>query len=167
MKSISLAHATKLTSPNPLTLICTEKPDGSTNLAAVSWWTYLSFHPGMIAYAMSEASYSGELVRLTKKGILTVPGAEIAEAVMGCGSTSGRNVNKAEQFHIELTDVPDSSIRIPVHSCVAIEYTMKEYHKVGDHYLYICQVEQVYAQEEEQPLFAWSGYKELHPVRKA
>jgi len=41
MKEITLAGAAKISSPNPVTIVCTQKPDGSTNLAAVSWWTYL------------------------------------------------------------------------------------------------------------------------------
>lgn len=51
MKKINLPQAAKLTSPNPVTLVCTQKPDGSTNLATVSWWPYLSFDPNMIVYA--------------------------------------------------------------------------------------------------------------------
>ena len=91
MKQIKLPQAAVLTSPNPVTVVCTEKPDGTTNLATVSWWTYLSFNPGMIAYAMAKTSYSGEMVRRNSEVIVTVPGAEIAEAVMGCGSTTGRD----------------------------------------------------------------------------
>lgn len=48
MKKIDLPFASKLTSPNPVSLVCTQKPDGSTNLATVSWWNYLSFNPNMI-----------------------------------------------------------------------------------------------------------------------
>jgi len=36
MEKINLPKAARLTSPNPVTLVCTEKPDGTTNLAAVS-----------------------------------------------------------------------------------------------------------------------------------
>ena len=32
MKEITLPKASKLTSPNPVTVVCTQKPDGSTNL---------------------------------------------------------------------------------------------------------------------------------------
>lgn len=39
MKKINLAQASALTSPNPVTVVCTERPDGGANLAAVSWWT--------------------------------------------------------------------------------------------------------------------------------
>lgn len=165
MEKINLVKASQLTSPNPVTVVCTQKPDGSTNLATVSWWTYLSFNPNMIAYAMAKPSYSGEMVRQNKQVILTVPGAEIAQAVLGCGSTTGRNTDKANKFNIQLTSVEGSPIQIPVHSRVAILCHLKEYHEVGDHYLYICDVQQVYANEAEEALFAWNGYSQLRPAK--
>lgn len=108
MEKITLPQAAGLTSPNPVTIVCTQKPDGSTNLATVSWWTYLSFNPSMIAYAMAKTSYSGEMVRNNQKVILTIPGAEIADAVMGCGSTTGRDTDKIAKFGIEMQEVTDS-----------------------------------------------------------
>ena len=165
MKKINLPQDSRLTSPNPVTVVCTEKPDGSTNLATVSWWTYLSFNPNMIAYAMAKTSYSGEMVRNNRKVILTIPGAEIADAVMGCGSTTGRDTDKVSKFNIELKAVEGSAIQIPVHSRVAIVCSLKEYHEVGDHYLYICDVEQVYGDESEEALFAWNGYSQLRPAK--
>ena len=165
MKKINLPQASRLTSPNPVTMVCTEKPYGSTNLATVSWWTYLSFNPNMIAYAMAKTSYSGEMVRNNRKVILTIPGAEIADAVMGCGSTTGRDTDKVSKFNIELKAVEGSAIQIPVHSRVAIVCSLKEYHEVGDHYLYICDVEQVYGDESEEALFAWNGYSQLRPAK--
>ncbi len=161
MKKITLPQASVMTSPNPVTLVCTERPDGSTNLATVSWWTYLSYNPEMIAYAMAKTSYSGEMVRDNGKVILAVPGAEIVEEVMGCGSTTGRDTDKAEKFGIDLTPVEGSAIKVPVHSKVAIQCSLKEYHEVGDHYLYICDVEKVYGNEDEKALFAWDGYARL------
>ena len=165
MEKINLPKAAGLTSPNPVTIVCTEKPDGTTNLATVSWWTYLSFNPSMIAYAMAKTSYSGEMVRTNKKVILTIPGAEIAEAVMGCGSTTGRDTDKVGKFGIEMAEVEGSTIKIPAHSRVAIQCSLKEYHEVGDHYLYVCDVEQVYGDETEEALFAWNGYSKIAPAK--
>jgi len=165
MEKINLPKAAQLTSPNPVTIVCTEKPDGTTNLATVSWWTYLSFNPNMIAYAMAKTSYSGEMVRNNKKVILTIPGAEIAETVLGCGSTTGRDTDKVQRFGVELAEVEGSSIKIPAHSRVAIQCSLKEYHEVGDHYLYICNVEQVYGDESEEALFAWNGYAKIAPAK--
>lgn len=107
------------------------------------------------------AIFSGEMVRNNQKVILTIPSTEIADAVMGCGSTTGRNTDKASKFGIELAGIEGSDIKIPVHSRVAIQCSLKEYHEVGDHYLYICDVEQVYGNEAEKALFAWNGYSKV------
>lgn len=166
MEQINLPKASSLTSPNPVTLICTQKPDGSTNLATVSWWTYLSFNPSMIAYAMAKTSYSGEMVRNNKKVILTIPGAAIKDAVMGCGMSTGRDTDKIAKQGVEMRDIPGSAIQIPKHSRVAIQCALKEYHEVGDHYLYICDVEQVFADESEEALFAWNGYAVIDTAKQ-
>ena len=165
MEKISLPMASKLTSPNPVTLVCTKKPDGTTNLATVSWWTYLSYKPGMIAYAMAKTSYSGERVREERKVVLTIPGAEIAEAVLGCGMSTGRDTDKIAKLGIEMQEIPDCDIQIPLHSRVAIQCGLKEYIETGDHYLYICQVEQVFGNEAEEAVFAWDGYAKIRPAK--
>lgn len=158
MNKINLPQAAKLTSPNPVSLVCTQRPDGGTNLATVSWWTYLSYNPNMIAYAMAKTSYSGERVRESKKVILTIPSEEIAEEVMKCGMSTGRTTDKAKEYGIELQDIPNSDIKIPVHSTVAIKCSLKEFIETGDHYLYICSVEDVYANTDKKSVFAWNGY---------
>lgn len=165
MEKITLPKASNLTSPNPVTIVCTQKPDGKTNLATVSWWTYLSYNPGMIAYAMAKTSYSGEMVRNNKKVILTIPGAEIADEAMGCGVSTGRDTDKIVKLGIEMQEIPGSEIQIPLHSRVAIVCSMKEFLEVGDHYLYICDVEQVYGNEAEEALFAWNGYAQLRTAK--
>ena len=165
MKEIGLPQAAGLTSPNPVSIVCTQKPDGSTNLATVSWWTYLSYNPNMIAYAMAKTSYSGEMVRDNKKVILTIPGAEIADAVIGCGSTTGRNTDKIAKFGIAMQEVPGSEIQIPLHSRLAIKCSLKEFVETGDHYLYICDVEDVYGNDKEDAVFAWNGYSQIRPAK--
>lgn len=37
---------------------------------------------------------------------------------------------------------------------------------ISDHYLYICDVEQVYGEEAEEALFAWNGYSQLRPAKQ-
>lgn len=165
MKEITLAGAAKISSPNPVTIVCTQKPDGSTNLAAVSWWTYLSYNPNMIAYAMAKTSYSGEMVRQNKKVILTIPSDKIADVVMECGSSTGRNTDKITKFGVKMKVLPDRDISVPEYSALAIVCKLKEYIETGDHYLYICNVEKVYSDEQEKAVFAWNGYSQIMAVR--
>lgn len=161
MQKMNLPKASIMTSPNPLSLVCTKREDGDTNVATVSWYTYLSFNPGMVGFAMAKTSYSGEMVRKNKKVILTIPGSELEELVVKCGSTTGRNINKVEEFNIPLESIDDCDIKIPINSKVAIEMTLKDYIEVGDHYLYICNVDNVYGDESKQALFAWNGYSKI------
>ena len=167
MNKINLPMASKITSPNPVALVCTKRENEKTNIATVSWWTYLSYAPNMIAYAMAKTSYSGETVRQTKKVVLTIPSDKIIPAVLGCGSTTGKNTNKVEKFSIKLQKLPDSEIEIPQNSCLAIVCTLKEFIEVGDHYLYICNVQSVYSDNNETPVFAWNGYGEINAAKKA
>lgn len=164
MEKILISRAAQLTSPNPITLVCTETPEGRTNLAAVSWWMYASFNPRMICFAMQKASYSGEMVRQSKRVFLAMPGAEIADAAFKCGTVSGRDRDKAKEFGIELQAMPDSAIRIPTHTRLAFECALADTREAGDHYLYICDVNNIYADESRQQIFAWEGYASLRPL---
>lgn len=88
MKKIDLPFASKLTSPNPVSLVCTRKPDGSTNLATVSVELPL-LQSQYDRFCYGKTSYSGELVRSNHQVVLTIPGSSLAQAVMHCGSCSG------------------------------------------------------------------------------
>ena len=167
MKKLSLIEASRFTSPNPVSLICTRTPSGVTNLGTDSSWPLLSLEPEMIGFAMMKPSYTGEMVRESRQVVLTVPGEALAKQVMQCGSSTGRTRDKAKDFHVALTDIPDSNIQIPVHSVVAMQCELREYVEVGDHYFYICHVKNVYANEDETPLFAWKGYARVAPAKEA
>ena len=104
------------------------------------------------------------MIRKNKKVILSVPGEEIAGAVLGCGSTSGRNTDKIAKFNIELDEINGCDIKIPLHSRLALVCDLKEFIETGDHYLYICNVTNVFGNEAEKALFAWNGYSKIRPA---
>lgn len=165
MEPITLAKASLYSSPNPVTVVCTQKPDGKVNLATVSWWTYLSYNPNMVAFAMAKTSFSGEMMRRNKKAVITIPGTALADTVLGCGMTTGRDTDKVSKFGVALQTVEGCPIQIPQHSRLAVLCSLKETVETGDHYLYICQAEQVYADEKEEALFAWNGYSQIRPAK--
>lgn len=164
MRKISLPKASVLTSPNPVTLICTKRDDGATNLATVSWYTHLSYNPEMLCYAMAKTSFSGEMMRKYHKAILTIPGEELKDLVFKCGTSTGRNIDKVKEFNVKMESVEGSDIKVPTHSKVAILLSLVEFKEVGDHYLYICKVDSVYETENEKALFAFNGYSKIDVV---
>lgn len=161
MKQITISEAQKNTSPNPISLICANTPDGNTNLTAISWWTYLANHPPMMGFAISKKSYTGELLAQNGQAILSIPGNSIAKEAFQCGCSSGRNINKAKEFGIALIG---ETIKFPLHSKLAFICKLKDTHIVGDHIFYICEVEDILYNETEQQLFSWDGYSKLAPL---
>ena len=56
MNKINISNAPAYTSPNSMTLICTEKPDGSTNLATLAFWAFASTNPGKIMFSLNKGT---------------------------------------------------------------------------------------------------------------
>jgi len=163
MERITISEAQKYTSPNSISLICAETPDGATNLTAVSWWTYLANCPPMIGFAINKKSYTGELILRTGCAVLSIPGETIAEGAFKCGCVSGRDSNKAQEFGIDLTETP---IKFPIYSKLAFICLLEGSVDVGDHTFYICKVDEIFYNDSERQLYAWNGYSKLAPLVK-
>ena len=167
MNEIKFAQVTGMTSPNPLTLVCTKKEDGTTNLSTISWWMPLSFNPNLFAVAINHGSHGGDRLRETGEAVLVIPAVGSEGFIFGCGSKNGKEINKAKEFGIDLKSIEGTDIQIPAHSTAAVIGKLKSYEETGDHNLYILEVTKAYGDEAETPLFAWKGYAEVAPAAKA
>lgn len=166
MKEISVASAFRLSSPNPLVLVCTNKADGRPNLAPVSFMMYASFHPPMLAFAMGKAKNSGENLRRTGKAVLAAPGVSLREAAMAYGKMSGSSTDKLAAHPIALQRLPESDISIPEDTRVAFLVSLAQTVEAGDHYLYLCSIDKIYGDETTPALLAWEGYAKLAPAQE-
>ena len=164
MKALNIMEATVYTSPNPLTLICSQNEDGTTNLAPICFVSYLSFNPPMVGFATGKQSHTGKRVRETSKVIVTVPGENLAGVVMACGSSTGAKVNKVAENNIEMKSVEDSDIQIPADTKLAMVATLQEAVEVGDNILHICQVDKFLGNEDKKGLYAWNGFGKVAPA---
>ena len=164
MKELNIMEATVLTSPNPLTLICSKKEDGSTNLAPICFVSYLSFNPPMAGFATGKQSHTGKQVRETGKVIVTVPGESLAQTVMACGASTGAKTDKVAANNIEMMAVEGSDIQIPVDTRLAMVATLQQSVEVGDHILHICQVDKFLGDEDKKGLYAWNGFGKVAPA---
>lgn len=158
MKELNIFEATAFTSPNFLTLVCSEKENGDTNLAPICFVSYLSFNPPMIGFAAGKQAYTGERVRATKEVVIAVPGASLSEVVMSCGGTTGKTTEKVKEYNINMTELPESKIKIPTDTKIAFVADLKEIVDVGDHYFHICNIKHIYGDESKEGLFAWNGF---------
>lgn len=59
-------------------------------------------------------------------------------------------MDKAEKFDIEVAEIEGNSIKIPFHSRVVIQCSLKEFYEVGGRCLYISNVEQAYGNDGDR-----------------
>ena len=164
MDHVSIGRAQQLTSPNPFALVSTSSSCGKNNLAAVSWWTYLSNHPATVGICLSQKGYSGKLIQETGAFCLCVPDETLKEAAFRCGTCSGASVDKAEAFGIALEPSCDIAPQRVAHSRLVLECRLVQSVPVGDHVFYIGEVLGAYANSTAQGLYAMDGYRSLAVV---
>ena len=161
MEKIQLPKASVLTSPNPVTLVCTQRPDGTTNLATVSWWTYLSNRPPMVAFCAKSTGYTGECVARSKSFALCVVDDTMKEKAFQCGTASGRNVDKAEALNIEMIPCREDGLMAVKNSAVIFVCSLEQSIPAGDHTIHIGKVEKVLGDPDKKHLSAYNGYQYL------
>lgn len=166
MKEINIGQATAITSPDPLVLVCTKKADESLNMAPVSFFMYSSFNPPMLAFAMGKQANTGENIRRTGKAVLAAPGISLKDAVMAYGSANGGVKDKLRETPVALQKIEGSDIQIPEDSRIAFVVSLAETMESGDHYLYLCNIDKMVADETKDALFAWEGYAKVAPAQE-
>lgn len=161
MEELKIGQAQRLTAPAPFGLLSTLREDGSTNLMALSWWTYLSNHPPMLGVCLSKKGLSGSRIEATGEFGLSIVGDRLREAALRCGGCSGRTVNKAEAFGIALTEPAVISAQLVADSRVCFECRLKDRIEAGDHVFYLAEIAAIRGDDSVRPLFAFDGYARL------
>ena len=161
MRKMTIGEAQRLTAPNPFCLIGTLRPDGGTNLTAISWWNYLSNKELALSVAISRKSWSNELIKATGVFTLNVVAEGMEEAAFSCGTCSGRSKDKAKEFGIVLEPGHEGEPSMVTESVVSFFCRLKETVEVGDHTLFIADIERIVGNPKKRALFAVNGYTAL------
>jgi len=158
MRNVTIMEALEHTAPQPVALICTPRPDGSTNLAPVAWWTYLESEPPMVGFSMAKESYTCELVSANGKVVLCLPSEAIADEVLKCGGVSGKESDKAKDYGIELAG---GEQKYPIHSKLAVICNVSQKVVVGDCVFFVCAVNEILLDENKKHIYTLSKYQKL------
>jgi flavin reductase (DIM6/NTAB) family NADH-FMN oxidoreductase RutF len=159
----TIGEVQKATSPNHFCLITT-KNGSRTNIMALSWWTYVSNNPPMVAVALSKKGLSGGLIRESGEFGLCLADESIRDAAFRCGTCSGRNVDKAEMFGIELKKADIIGPMLIQNSPVSLECRMVNTVEASDHDLFLAEVIETHINPQYRALYALDGYSRLSAV---
>lgn len=92
-----LSEAYGLLETGPVLLLSTAHR-AESNVMAMSWHSMLEFEPPMVGCVVSDGGHSHRLLRASRECVLNIPTEPIAEQVVGCGNTTGAEVDKFARF---------------------------------------------------------------------
>lgn len=149
-RSLALAEVYRLIEPGPIVLLSTAC-GGRRNVMTQSWHTMIDFEPPLIGCVVSEANHTFAALERTRECVIGVPTVEIARAVVGCGNTSGRSVDKFQAFG--LTPVPASLVGAPrIAECYAdLECRVIDARLKSRYNLFVLQVIQAWRRVSRRP----------------
>ena len=110
-KPYPLGKVYGLLEPGPVVLVSTADR-GKPNVMPMSWHCMLEFEPPLLGCVISARNFSFAAVKKTRQCVINIPTVDLAEAVVGCGNTSGRDTDKFAAFG--LTPVAASAVEAPL-----------------------------------------------------
>jgi len=110
-KNLPLSRVYRLLEPGPVVLLTTAAR-GRPNVMPMSWHTMIEFEPPLVGCVVSDRNHSFGTLRRTRECVIAIPTVELAPAVVRCGNTSGRTVDKFQAFG--LTPVPAARVAAPL-----------------------------------------------------
>lgn len=110
-KSFPLAKVYSLLEPGPVVMVTTANGE-SMNIMTMSWHTMIEFEPPLVGCVVSNRNHSFKILKATRECVINIPTVDLAEKVVGCGNTSGRNIDKFKTF--SLTPVAALCVKAPL-----------------------------------------------------
>ncbi|ODT35099.1 MAG: flavin reductase [Lautropia sp. SCN 70-15] len=99
---LPLSEVYGLLEPGPVVLLATAHK-GRRNVMTLSWHTMMEFEPPLVGCVVARSHYSHELLRASRVCTINLPSTRLAEAVVGCGNTGGRQIDKFAEFGLRTT----------------------------------------------------------------
>lgn len=153
--------------PRQSVLVCAASSEKS-NLTAVEWMTPVSEKPPSLAISLSNSSLTLGLLCTSMEFVVAIPTEKLREAVLLCGTTSGKFIDKFEEA--KLTQVKAKKVSAPLilEAAANLECRVLSYTNVGDHTLVVGEVVEVHEPKEEaasEPLLFNKGGKKLFGLK--
>ena len=110
-RTYPLAKVYGLLEPGPVLLLTTAHK-GHANVMAISWHTMMEFEPPLVGCVVSGRDFSFAALTATRQCVLNIPTIELKAQVVGCGNTSGEDIDKFQRFGLTL--LPAAEVEAPL-----------------------------------------------------
>jgi len=142
--------------PRQVVLVCASSPD-KANVTAVEWVMPVSEKPPTLTL---------DLICTSMEFVVAVPTEKMREAVLLCGTTSGKFIDKFEEAHLTQARAKKVSAPLVQEAYANLECKVLSYNNAGDHTLVVGEVLEEHPPSEgreDEPLVFNRGGKKLFP----
>lgn len=110
-KDFPVSQVRRFIEPGPIVLVSSSWKD-ETNIMTMGWHMIMGFEPSLIGCYIWEENHSFNMIRKSKECVINLPTADLAAIVVKIGNSSGRDINKFEEF--QLTPLPGQKVAAPL-----------------------------------------------------
>ncbi|WP_436930749.1 flavin reductase family protein [Halosimplex halobium] len=98
--------------PKVTALVVSNSERKGPNLMTASWWMTAGYKPFRYLLAVSNKTYTHEIIEENPEFVMAAPSVEMVDALTLSGKVSGRDIDKIE--HLGLETVPGSDVDVPL-----------------------------------------------------
>jgi len=150
-RSFPLDKVYTLLEPGPVVLLTTAGKDGP-DVMAMSWHTMLEFVPPLVGCVVSNRNYSYGRLKKTRECVINIPTVELAEAVVGCGNTSGADIDKFATFGLTAKDAKQVAAPLIAECYASLECRVADTRMVNAYGFFVLEVVQAWVDPAEKAL---------------
>ncbi|HIE11136.1 MAG TPA: flavin reductase family protein [Kiritimatiellae bacterium] len=156
MRRCSPEEAFQLKYPEPIALaVSYDEQNRRPNIITLGWFMRTSFSPPMCAISVGHTRHSHTTIGRSGEFVLVLPSPHQADAVLHCGTVSGRDHDKFAETGLKA--LPATAVRPPLieGAVLALECRTVGRCESGDHTIFIGEVLAGHIAEKPQaPLFS-------------
>lgn len=130
--------------PKVPALVVTNSERTGPNIMTASWWMLAGYDPFRYMLAVSQKSYTYEIMEANPEFVMAAPSTDLVDAFTLAGMVSGRDLDKID--HLDLETVPGQSVDVPLlaEAVGNIELSVMDSFAVEGTTYYLAEVENAY-----------------------
>ncbi|MEO0068212.1 MAG: flavin reductase family protein [candidate division WOR-3 bacterium] len=144
---VPISQANRLINSGNVILVSSAYKD-KNSIITIAWHCPVSIKPPALAIAVGKTRFSAELIARSGEFIVNIPDWKLLEAMLYCGTHSGREVDKFKEAKLTAEKAVKLLKAPKIKECIgAIECAVIDKTEIGDHIIFFGEV--VYAEAEE------------------
>lgn len=152
LKEVPVQEAWRRKYPERTVLAVSVSKEGKPNIITLGWNMPTSFSPPMVAISVGLTRYSHKLISESHEFVLAFPSEDMKDAVLFCGTHSGRDVDKFKATG--LTPIKAKYVKPPLiaEATVNMECQVVGSIRTGDHTIFVGEILAAYISDEDKPI---------------